>query len=345
MTSRAFEPLSREEVAKAIEKRNPSRIPLALATWFADDFAPPEGETLDRFERFPQDVVHLWIEPIPLDRMGLSWRRRTDGALDARAVLDDWSKLEEFVEKLPLPEEDAEFERLADQADRARKDDRYTLFGWWNFFFERLWSLRGMENALVEFYTEPDATRRLLDALRRHYLRYLERAADLLRPDGFFTSDDLGGQRAPTMSGETFREFFFPAYRAVGEFLDRRGLHFWLHSCGNNEPYFEDLIEAGVDVFHPVQKSTMDQREIVERYGDRLSFFAGFDVQKTLREASPEGVREETRRMIDLFDGERGGMILGAGNGIVSGTPLENVAAFVEEALDYGASKRAILAD
>jgi hypothetical protein len=311
-----------------------------LATWFADDFAPPEGEDLRRFERYPRDVAHLWIEPIPLDRMDLSWRRATEGAIDSRAVVDKWEKLDEFLDKLPRPEDDPAFERLANQAERARREDRYTLFGWWNFFFERLWSLRGMENALVEFYSEPDAISRLLDALKERYLEYLSRAIDLLRPDGFFTSDDLGGQHAPTLSGEIFREFFFPAYRAVGELLERRGVHYWLHSCGNNEPFFDDLIEAGVDVFHPVQKSTMDQRAIVERYGDRLSFFAGFDVQKTLREATPAETRAETRRMIDLFDGDEGGMILGAGNGIVSGTPLENVAAFVEEALAYGAESR-----
>jgi uroporphyrinogen-III decarboxylase len=43
---------------------------------------------------------------------------------------------------------------------------------------------------------------------------------------------------------------------------------------------------------------------------------------------------------MDTFDGPEGGMCIGAGNGIVPGTPLENIEAFLDEALRYGEEHR-----
>jgi hypothetical protein len=39
---------------------------------------------------------------------------------------------------------------------------------------------------------------------------------------------------------------------------------------------------------------------------------------------------------VDTFDGPGGGMCLAAGNGIVAGTPLENIEAFLDEGVRYG---------
>lgn len=120
----------------------------------------------------------------------------------------------------------------------------------------------------------------------------------------------------------------------------RHGLHWWLHSCGNNTLVMDDLIESGVTVFHPVQKGTMDEAAVARQYGDRLTFLVGFDVQHILPEGMPEQVREEVRSLINTFDQPGGGMCLAAGNSILPDTPLENIQAFLDEALVYGASHR-----
>jgi uroporphyrinogen decarboxylase len=89
-----------------------------------------------------------------------------------------------------------------------------------------------------------------------------------------------------------------------------------------------------------VQKHTMDELAVAMEYGDRLTFLAGFDVQHILPEGSPEEIRAEVRHLIDTFDCPEGGMCLAAGNGILPGTPLENVEAFLDEALRYGTEHR-----
>jgi len=80
----------------------------------------------------------------------------------------------------------------------------------------------------------------------------------------------------------------------------------------------------------------MDEKAVAEKYGDRLTFLAGIDVQHVLQEADPEGVRAEVRYVIDTFNRPSGGLCIAAGNGIVSGTPIENIEAFLDEAVNYG---------
>ncbi len=197
-----------------------------------------------------------------------------------------------------------------------------------------------MENIMLDYYTDPDQVHRLHQALLDQYLGYVRRAARLFQPDGFFTSDDLGHQTGSMISPPTFTEFMFPYYQQLGETLGELNMHFWLHSCGDNTRLMDPLIRAGVDVLHPIQKHCMDEPAIAKEYGDQISFLAGIDVQHVLQEKSPEGVREEVRFLMETFDRPEGGMCIGAGNGIVSGTPLANIEAFLDEALCFGAEHR-----
>ncbi|MBQ5355909.1 MAG: methylcobamide--CoM methyltransferase, partial [Clostridia bacterium] len=110
----------------------------------------------------------------------------------------------------------------------------------------------------------------------------------------------------------------------------------WLHTCGNVTEIIGDLIECGLSVLHPIQKHTMDWNETAERWKGKIAFWVGMDVQDTLINGTPEDVRREVRLMRDTFDSPAGGFLYAAGNGIVRGTPLENIEAFLSEILSYG---------
>jgi uroporphyrinogen decarboxylase len=332
--------LPKAEVIKAVERRGPARVPLAFARWWGEGLVGQYGARLDELQRYSEDVRMLWISPFDWNKMNLSWKLPEGGAHDARPIIDDWAKLDEFIAKLPDPQNDPQFEQLLPQADKIRAEGLYMLFGWWNLLFERPWYIRGMQNLLTDYYVEPENVHRLHDALCKQYVRYVELCIAAFHPDGFWTGDDLGHQTQLMMSPGTFREMIKPYYARLGAVLRPNKVHWWLHSCGNNTDILDDLIEVGVDVFHPVQKHTMDEVAVASKYGDRLSFLAGIDVQHTLQEKGPEGVREEVRFLIDTFDQRGGGMGIAAGNGIVSGTPFENIEAFLDEALVYGEAHR-----
>jgi uroporphyrinogen decarboxylase len=337
-----FAPLPRLEVIKAIERRNPCRIPLVMAKWWGEGFESLHGAALKPFEKYPEDAAMMLIEPFDYANMGLPWEIDQAGAYDRRCVLDDWAKLDDFIARLPDPRHDPQFERAAEAAEKAHAEDRYFLFGWWRLFFERPWEIRGMLTLLTDYIKFPEQVLKLNDALCGTYLAYLQFALRNFSFDGFWTSDDLGHQKQLFMSPQTFRHFLKPGYERIGSLLKQHAIHWWLHSCGNNTLVMGDLADAGVTVFHPVQKHTMDERLIATEYGERMSFLAGFDVQQTLRTASPAEVRREVRFLVDTFDRPEGGLCLAAGNGILPGTPLENVDAFLDEALVYGALKRSL---
>ena len=333
-------PLSRDKVIRAVERRSPERIPIILGKFWGEGFPEAAGTRLAEFNVYPDDAAFLWIQPLDPYNMNLGWELSTDGAKDSLVILDDWSKLDEFIEKLPDPESDPQFENLEKLSQQARNNDRYTLFAWWRLFFERPWQLRGMENLMIDYYIYPEQVHKLHQALCDHYSRYVRTAMRLLKPDGFFASDDLGNQRQSMMRPETFVELIKPYYIQLGQVIREGGLHWWLHSCGNNSDLLPHLIDAGVNVFHPVQKGTMDEVETARRFGDHLTFLAGFDVQHILPHTDPETVRKEVRHLIDTFDQPHGGMCIAAGNGILPGTPLENVHAFLQESLEYGEKHR-----
>lgn len=342
----AIEPLCREEVIKAIERRYPSRIPMILAKWWGHGLPEQYGDRLKEFDRYPEDVHWLWTtNPVDPLAMNLSWEWDTTVAKDAVCIIDEWSKLDEFIEKLPRAKDDPRWAELVKIADKGRADDRYLMFAHWNFFFERPWMLRGMANLMLDYYIAPDKIQALHAAMCDVYVDYIRTAHELLRPDGFFTSDDLGHQTGPMMGLPTFRKLLLPYYKRVGSTIRDSGMHFWLHSCGNNTSYLPDLIDAGVTVFHPVQKHTMDEAAVAAQFGDQLTFLAGFDVQHELVEGNPESVRREVRFLMDTFAREDGGMCIAAGNGIVGGTPFENIEAFLDEALGYGKNTRHETAD
>jgi uroporphyrinogen decarboxylase len=340
MSHQEWTSLPREQVIRAVERNNPERIPLVMAKWWGEGLHEQYGDRLNEFDKYPDDVGMVMMNPLDIESMGLSWKIETGGAYDARFVIPEWECLDEFIEKMPDAEDDPGFDEMAEQIAEFRARDLYILWGWWSLFFERPWSLRGMENLMVDYYEEPENIHRLHDALATRYVGLIRRAQREFNPDGFWTSDDLGHQTQPMMRPSTFDELIKPYYDRVGDALREADIHWWLHSCGNNTELLPALIDSGVTVFHPVQKHTMDEKAVVEEFGDRLTFLAGFDVQHIIQEGTPDDVRKEVRFLVDTFDQADGGMCIAAGNGIVSGTPFENIDAFLSEALSYGKEHR-----
>ena len=163
--NQVWQPLSRDEVIKAIERRNPSRIPLVRAKWWGEGLEEQYGERLNEFDYYPDDVVQLFIEPIDYQAMNLTWEIDWDVAHDSISILDDWNKLDEFIENLPDPKTDPQIKCLVQQAETTRSEDRYFTFSMWSLFFEHPWQIRGMTNLLMDYHLAPDKVHQMKSEL------------------------------------------------------------------------------------------------------------------------------------------------------------------------------------
>lgn len=332
-----MKPMNKQEVKNVIEgKRTTEKIPNLYSVWiYAGTFgerAPEYQELLDRygcdadefFLNMPDMIKGTEDDPeycwLPAGKYS-----ELDGGLDSQTYIEDWEDAEDFFEKFPSPE----YINLVPKLELDHS--KYILGRWWYCFFERHWSLRGMENALTDFYLYPDEVHRLYQKLTDFYIRLMERAHAEGGADGIFVSDDIGTQTGPFFSLEIFREFFKPYYKQLIDKAHELGMHFWLHTCGNIELFLEDFIEIGLDVIHPIQKYTMDEKEIAAKYGGRICFLVGFDVQQTIPFGTPDEVRAEVDYLINTFKRADGRLMLTMGNGATPDWTLESLQALYEE--------------
>ena len=339
------EPLSRIEVIKAIERKGGSKIPLVMHKWWGEGLYEKYGHRLDEIaEKYPDDIFTAWyIDPgetkSPISNPNYRWGYSIDYSKVAKhsignmyELLPDWSDFDRYLDEFPDPTEPETFDYVMKSLPDAK--GRYKLGCWWRLFHERFWGIRGMENLMMDYYDHMDKLKILGRRLLDYYKVIVDRYAKL-GFDGIFTSDGLGHQKGPMMSPAIFKELYLPLYKEFIGYVHERGMHVFLHSCGDNTKLMEYLIEAGLDVFHPVQKGCMDEEYTAKKFGSRISFLAGIDVQHLLPDGSVQDVRDGVRKLIDTFYKKEGGLLLSAGNGILSDTPIENIDAMLYEISTY----------
>jgi uroporphyrinogen decarboxylase len=107
------------------------------------------------------------------------------------------------------------------------------------------------------------------------------------------------------------------------------GKRVFIHSCGDVDELFDDLVGIGLDCFNPFQPEVMDVPALMNAYRGRLSFYGGLSTQKTLPYGTVDDVRRETRQLIEL--GAEGNYIFAPAHAVEGDVPLENMLAFIEE--------------
>lgn len=335
------EPLTREEVINAIERRGGAKIPLVFHKWWGQGLEDKYGDALPNMAaRFPEDIFAVFhtspgetVSPLP--NPAYRWGYLDDYSRFAKhsigesvALLPEWDDLDRFLADFPDPVEPGSFDNVITALPTAA--DRYKLGCFWRVFHEWFWTIRGMENLMTDYYDYMDDLK-ILGGRRLLFLKSVVDKYAELGFDGIFTSDDLGHQSGPMMSPATFEDLYLPLYKEFIGYVHGKGMHVFLHSCGDNTKLMEFLIEAGLDVFHPIQKGCMDEAETAARFGSRISFLAGADVQHMLPEGTVDEVRAGMRNLIHTLWKPEGGLMLAAGNGIMPDTPLENIEAMLEE--------------
>lgn len=209
----------------------------------------------------------------------------------------------------------------------ARFPDRFRVFQLGFSLYERAWTLRGMEALMIDFHEEPRFVHELLGRIADYNIAQVREALkyDI---DAVYFGDDWGQQRGLQMGARLWREFILPqltrmyaAVRAAGKFV-------MIHSCGDVDELFDELVAIGLNCFNPFQPEVMDVYGLLPRYRGRLAFHGGLSTQRTLPFGTVQDVRSEVRRLLEL--GRGGGYIFAPAHDVESDVPLENMLAAIE---------------
>jgi uroporphyrinogen decarboxylase len=141
------------------------------------------------------------------------------------------------------------------------------------------------------------------------------------------------------MSPRMWRHYFKERYRQIYSGLKEANPDIVIaHHCdGAVAPILNDWIEAGLEVFNPVQPNVPghEPEALKRQFGDRLAFWGGVDQQDLLPNGTTAQIKAEVSHLIETL-GAGGGYLAAPAHIIQPDTSVENVIAFIDGVVQYG---------
>lgn len=259
------------------------------------------------------------------DVFGVTWNRTIDkdiGNVEGQVLPEATLKGYDF----PNPLDERFFASIPERIQLH--SDRYRVFCIGFSLFERAWTLRGLESFYIDLVENPEFVHELLDAIADYNIAQVKKALEY-DIDAVYFGDDWGQQHGLLMGYDLWKEFIFPRLKKMYGVVRAAGKKVFIHSCGDVDELFDDLVSIGLGVFNPFQPEVMDIAPLMARYRGKLAFWGGISTQRTMPYGSPDDVRAEVRKMIQL--GSEGGYILSPAHAVEGDVPLENLLALIEE--------------
>ena len=207
--------------------------------------------------------------------------------------------------------------------------------------------IRGYENWYIDTVIDTPGVEQLLDVVLEHKMQYWNLVIDWLlennlqyRVSVVAECDDLGTQTSTLLEPEYLRKTVIPRFANLWSHIKKRlpGIKIFMHTCGSVRVLLPDLIDAGLDIYNPVQftAANMDLKELKKDFGKDLVFWGGgVNTQSTLKTGSPEQVSDEVKKIIDIM-APGGGFVFTTVHNIQEDVPPENFWAMWDTLMEYG---------
>jgi uroporphyrinogen decarboxylase len=336
---------SRERVLKSLKWENPNSLVVeggfSPATWqryrqalepiaarLPNDFGIYGGPHSD-YDQMPPTYRK---GDVYTDPWGCVWECRVDGMqgiISHHPFGDHWSGLDSY--QPPDPETTADLSSWDRKSFEAYlpvlvQAGKYIVVGG-ERLWERLHFLRGYENTMLDLADGEPRLLKLVDMIIDYNLRSLEKYLRCPEVDCIAFGDDWGEQHRLMVSPRTWREVFFPGYRAMFQAVKRAGRAVYFHTDGYLLPVVPDLIEAGADVIN-LQVRPNGIHNIRAACLDKVCVSVDIDWQYVMPWGTPLEMKDHIRQIYQVMEGWKGGVWVKMD--VYPDTPLENIQAMCE---------------
>ena len=264
--------------------------------------------------------------------------------------MEQYSSIDEGLKNWRIPDLQTQAEIIrSDLSEQACKIMEYGIIADRNCagLTETSLRLRGYENWYLDTMTDPAGVEKLFDIITEFKVKYWDLLIDWLiennlrdRVNVFSECDDLGTQTSTLLEPEYLRKTVIPRFGYIWNRIKKRvpNAKIFMHTCGSVRELLPDLIEAGMDIYNPVQftAANMDLEGLKKDFGKDLVFWGGgVNTQSTLKNSSPEKVSDEVKKILDIL-APGGGFVFTPVHNIQEDVPPENFWAMWDTLMEYG---------
>ncbi|GAB1483041.1 hypothetical protein MASR2M78_18570 [Treponema sp.] len=329
----------RELALEAFAKRQPPVVPFqldltdAVRERLSKHFNDPhfEDKIGNSLAQERNELIEKIGPSISRDMFGVVWDHDQQGDF---GVVKNPQLTDADFGSYQFPAIDEAFIRAKCERLVAKRSRQFTMYIIGFSLFERAWSLRGMEDMLIDFALNPEFAEALLDRITDYNLAVIDHISEY-PIDCVFFGDDWGQQKGLIMGPAHWRRFLKPRLARMYGRAKEKGLMVAQHSCGDISEVFGDLVEMGLDIYNTFQPEVYDVAEMKRLYGKQATFYGGISTQRLLPYATPDEVKAETRRLMGIV-GKGGGYIVAPTHAIPDDVPTENILAFLDVVENQG---------
>lgn len=207
--------------------------------------------------------------------------------------------------------------------------------------------VRGYQTWYLDILTDPAGVEKLLDVIMEYKISYWDLVIDWLvennlqnRVSVIAECDDLGTQTSTLLEPDFLRRIVISRFAKLWSHIKSRMPHvkIFMHTCGSVRVLLPDLIEAGLDIYNPVQFTAagMELEGLKRDFGKDLVFWGGgVNTQSTFKSGTPQQVKDEVKKIIDIM-APGGGFVFNTVHNIQEDVPPENFWAMWDTLMEYG---------
>jgi hypothetical protein len=201
--------------------------------------------------------------------------------------------------------------------------------------------IRDVEEWYISTFTRKEYVKKIFEGqfeIALENYRRVNKVAGEMIDVVYISGTDFGMQQGLFMSKDAYKELYKPYHRKVNDWIHQNtSWKTFIHSCGSVYELIPDFIEAGFDALNPVQISAkdMDPARLKREFGKQITFWGGgVDTQKILPFGTPEEVKKQVKKIIEIFN-PGGGFVFNTVHNIQANVPIENILAMIEVIQEY----------